>query len=56
MRDSIRITPPPEKCLTLYLSNTAWFALCIACIVKDHHDSLHSSPLLKNTSVRQVVL
>ena len=43
-----------------YLSDTASFVLCVVCRVKDHHNLLHYSPLLKKTwvrlsSVRQVV-
>ena len=32
------------------------FVLCVVSSVKDHRNSLHSSPLLEKTSVRQVVL
>ena len=39
-----------------YLSNRASFGLCVFCRVKDHHNLLHYSPLLKKASVRQVVL
>ena len=39
-----------------YLSNTASFVVCVACRVKDHQHSLHYSPSLKKTCVRQVVL
>ena len=39
-----------------YLSNAASFVFCVVYSVKDHHNSLHCSPLLKNTCVRQVVL
>ena len=48
---------PPWAALLVscYLSNTASFVLCVFCRVKDHHDLLHDSPLLKNTCVRQVV-
>ena len=38
-----------------YLSN-AEFVLCLFRRVKDHYNSLHNLPLLKNTCVRQVVL
>ena len=39
-----------------YLSNAASFALCTFHRVKDHHNLPHSSPVLKKTRVRQVVL
>ena len=46
-----------------YLSNAtcliqALFVVCVCALrrVKDHHNMLHFSPRLKNTSVRQVVL
>ena len=39
-----------------YLSNTASFVLCVFRRVKDHHDSLHSSPLLKKARVRQLLV
>ena len=43
-------------CLTLYLSTTASFVLGVFRRVKDHHNSLQYSSLLKNICVRQVVL
>ena len=42
-------------CRTLYLSNTTSFVLCVFCRVKDHHNCLHSSRLLKRTCGRQAV-
>ena len=39
-----------------YLSQTASLVVCAFRRVKDHHNLLHASPLLKLTCVRQVVL
>ena len=39
-----------------HLSNMASFVSCVFRRVKDRHDLLHCSPLLKKTCVRQVVL
>ena len=38
------------------LSNAASFVLCFVSRVKDHYKLLHSSPCLKKSYVRQVVL
>ena len=43
-------------CLTLLSQIQASFVLCVFRRVKDHHNLLHHSPLVKETSVGQVAL
>ena len=39
-----------------YLSNAASFVLCVFRRAKDHHNLLHSSPVLKKTCIRRAML